>query len=291
MREYDSVTQAVTGISDRLIDDFAPTEAKGMLRIVRDDTKIADLRYAIRMECGKRRLDYAMKPCAKAGMEQSLGILAKVADESSPWQRLAFEARNMQGREKRDFYLASYKEVECKLDVHSSDETLGLAAVLLGFNPKELRTEVDASAQAHIRQMPKWIGPRHVSQMVYGKNGFMKMNYWMDGGPERRIYDREFLLEARPDLGNRMIADELVKAFGKNQWHCHSDGTLSETEEDEPRLTVSFQDGPNVIFARPGPGASRLCSVPEIVSNQNSLTEIKIFDRILAEFEPFVKKE
>lgn len=290
MREYDSVTQAVMGISDHIIGDFDVSEARGTLPIIKDRKRIAYLTYSIKTE-GRRKLDYSMRPCAGASMEQSLGILVKVADESSPQQRLAFEARNMQGREKRDFYIASYKDVGCNLDVHSSDETLGLAAVLLGSNPKELRTEIDANARAHIRQMPKWIGPRHVSQMFYRKNGFMKVNYFTYGGTERRINDMELLLEAKPNLDNRRISDELVKAFGKNQWYCHSDGTLMEGEDEKPRLTVSFQDGPNAVFGRPGPGASHLCSVPEIVSNQNSLTEIKIFDQILAEYEPLIKKQ
>ncbi len=291
-REYDSVTQAVMGISDRIIGDFDVREASGTLPITKDRKRLAQLRYSIKTAGGRRRLDYSMQPCADVGMEQSLGILVNVADESSPPQDLSFDARNIHAYNRRDFFIqASKNPVATRLNARYNDETVRLAAILLTSNLTSLRKEIESNAQEHRRRFPIDLGMKEVSQTLYGNTGLVTITYLMDGGPECRICPKELSVESRTKLSNRWIADEIVKTFGHKDWMCRSDNTLAEPEENSPRLVVSFRDGPDAVFGRPGPGASLLHSVPEVVSNHDSLDEAKIFDRILAEYEPLTKKQ
>ena len=296
MRGYESVSTAVMSIYNEIAGEFDAREAHGTLPIRKDRKTIAELTYTLKTESGTRRklLDYSMRPFnSMATMEQSLGILVKVADASSPPKYLHFDARNIEEREKRDFHISSGKSVKCSFDVRSCDETVRLAAALLGSKPKELGRLIDKAAAEHNRRMPRDMGLMHISQPLYGNTGFVKVVYWMGSGTDRKVFDQQLSGDAYASLSNATIARELVKAFGRDEWRCHSDGTMSESEEDSPRLVVSPFVGPSAIFRRcRGHGGSRLHAVPEIVNNnKENPEETKIFDQILAEYEPFVKKE
>lgn len=174
MREYDSVTQAVMGISDRMLSDFEPRGANGTLPIMKERRKIADFEYVIKTtDVGRRKLDFSVRPYAKAGMEQSFNAIMRAAAESKQHYDLSFRAENVRtiGRRDLDLQSGSYSLEGTHL--------VPLAAVVLGMDQKELEGKIATAGREHNRRAPPEIGAEYVWSTLWGKNGFVNVRYFL----------------------------------------------------------------------------------------------------------------
>jgi len=295
MREYNSVSTAVTGIYSEIVGELQARDASGTFDITRKREKIAELEYSLKTDMGKKVMSYSMQPYGpKTDMKKSLGILVKVAKESPPPQYLNFAAHNLNTAETKEFDISS-DFYNCSLDMYPDSQAVRLAAFLIGSDQTVLEKNIDAIGRTQNASMPKGMKSEHVFETFYGKHGFVNVRYYAGIGSDRKISPDRLRVKAEARFGSARIADELLRTFGNENWECRD--MFSENETNEPKFIVSFSDGPKAIFRRCT--SSHLSAIPRIVCSnpmggRNSISyprDLEIFDRILAEYEPLIEKK